>query len=342
MTKRISEEKKASFGVNASIPDPADVAINLPPNSKWDGADEENPTQGSSKIQTPGQPARGSNSRARRSVGSPPKEPNVAQGSSKVSAPGQTMQVTAEDIDLSDDIAALFEGADLSEDFQERAKVIFEAAVVSKINEALEEISEEVEQEIEEAKEALKEEFTEKLDTYLDYVIEQWMQENRLAVTTGIRGELAESFISGLKTLFQEHYVSIPDEELDILEQMAERIEDLEESLNNEIETNIELSERVSEYEKDMILSDVAEGLTDVEASKLETLAEGVSYSDADEFREKLEVLRESYFNTGGKVTGRQSFDFDYEPVELNEETEVPANMKAYTQTISRTVKGKK
>jgi hypothetical protein len=194
----------------------------------------------------------------------------------------------------------MFEGADdLNEEFKEKAATIFEAAVVAKVNEQLEKISTNFEAELAEEVETLQKEMSDNLDQYLDYVVEQWMGENRLAVEQGLKAEMVEDFLRGLKGLFEEHYIEIPDEKVDVVEELAARTEELESKLNEQIEKNVELHGVVEQYKRDQLIESVSASLTDTQKAKFETLAEGIDFSDEETFVNKLSVIKESYFGKG-------------------------------------------
>ncbi len=197
---------------------------------------------------------------------------------------------------IEDDVNALLGGEDLSEEFKAKAKTIFEAALNSKVAEvkvALEEqYSEKLEEGVAEAKAAL----AERVDSYLEYVADEWFTENQLAVENGLKEELTESFLGGMKSLFEEHYVTIPEDKYDVLESMVEKLDDMETKLNEQIEKNIGLNRRLGESVADGILSDVSEGLAETQKEKLASLSESVEFDSEDQYREKLEVLKESYF----------------------------------------------
>ncbi len=244
-----------------------------------------------------------------------------------------------EDIDFSDDVAALFGDEDLSEQFKEKATTIFESAVLSKINEQLEEMAEiaEVQKtlEIEEA----HSEMTDKLDSYLDYVVEQWLTDNRIAVENGIRTEIAEEFMGGLKKLFEESYIEMPEEKVDVLSDLYDEKESLEEELNKELKKNIELSEQIEELHKTTVISELSEGLTDLQAEKMKSLSEGVDFISVDDFAEKIEMLKENYFNSDEEQLTETIFDED-EPLEEEATSpRVTGEMAQYMSAISRTVK---
>ena len=205
-------------------------------------------------------------------------------------------EAEVEEYDIEDDVNALLGGEELSEDFKAKAKTIFEAAINSKVAEIRATIEEEYEsriaEEIAEEKEALQE----RVDSYLEYVSDEWMEENALAIENGLKTELTESFLSGMKSLFEENYVSIPDDKYDVLESMVEKLDDMETKLNEQIEKNIGLNKRLSESVADGILESVSDGLAATQKEKLASLAESVEFESETEYRNKLETLKESYF----------------------------------------------
>ena len=248
-------------------------------------------------------------------------------------------KVEAKDIDLKEDIKALFASDEtLSEEFKDKATVIFESAVVAKINEQLKIYQIDIDKEVTAEKEQIKESFSKKLDEYLDYVVEGWMEENKLAVEKGIKAELTEDFIKGLKDLFTEHYIEIPEEKTDIVEELIQKNEELEAKLDEEIKSNAKLKSDISEATKEAMIDEVCESLTDTQAEKMRVLAESVEYKDDESFVNKLNTIKESYFSKTtekAKVAG----DFD-ESVPLTEETQPERkDMAAYMSAISRTVK---
>lgn len=251
-------------------------------------------------------------------------------------------KVNAEDISIEEDVAALFAGDEsLTEDFKEKAITIFEAAVVSKVNEQLEKYVVDIESEIEAEKAGLKEETIKQLDQYLDYVVENWMEDNRLAVEAGIKAEVTESFINGLKDLFTEHYVDIPDDKVDVVEELAQRADDLESRLNEEIEKNAETKGQMIEFKKAELVAEASESLTETQKEKFSVLAEGVDYIDEDTYIQKLETLKESYFTASESKAVVSDFD-DAEPLEEEVKPSYSdPEMSAYVSTISRTLKSK-
>ena len=204
--------------------------------------------------------------------------------------------IQEEEIDLSQDVQALLEGEELSDEFQDKARTVFEAVVKSRIAEAKEAMSAQYDKTLVEEVAAIKSELTERLDSYLEYVANEWFTENTLQLESGIRGELSESFMTGLKNLFEEHYVNIPDEKYNVLEAMVEKLDDMETKLNEQIESNVSLTKRLSASVSDNILDEVCEGLALSQKEKIATLAEGVEFESEVQYREKLSTLRETYF----------------------------------------------
>ena len=264
------------------------------------------------------------------------KEAIEASDSEEVVAESQEEE--AEELDVNDDINALVAGEDLSEEFQEKAKTIFEAAInskVAKIEEALE--ADHVKALTEEVAE-FKNELTERVDSYLEYVASEWMQENQLAVDQGLKGELSESFMTGLKGLFEEHYVSVPEDKYDVLESMVNKLDEIEDKLNEQIDKNVNLNKRLAESTSDGILSDVSEGLAVTQKEKLASLAESVEFETENDYREKLVTLRNSYFPTK-QVVSNQSDSSDFITEENGQEVQATGHMANYLSTLQRVAK---
>ena len=264
------------------------------------------------------------------------KEAIEASDSEEVVAESQEEE--AEELDVNDDINALVAGEDLSEEFQEKAKTIFEAAInskVAKIEEALE--ADHVKALTEEVTE-FKNELTERVDSYLEYVASEWMQENQLAVDQGLKGELSESFMTGLKGLFEEHYVSVPEDKYDVLESMVNKLDEMEEKLNEQIDRNVNLNKRLAESTSDGILSEVSEGLAVTQKDKLASLAESVEFETENDYREKLVTLRNSYFPTK-QVTSTQSDGSDFITEENGQGVQATGHMANYLSTLQRVAK---
>jgi len=201
-----------------------------------------------------------------------------------------------EEFDIEEDVNALLHGEDLSEEFQEKARIIFESALRSKVNEIRESLEVQYEDKLVEEVQVIKEELEERLDAYLEYVAEEWVDENTLAIETGLKEELTESFLGGLKQLFEEHYVEIPEEKYDVFENMVGKLDDMETKLNEQIEKNIQLNKRLSESVADRIFDEISEGLAATQKEKLASLSESVEFESETEYRGKLETLKESYF----------------------------------------------
>jgi len=250
-------------------------------------------------------------------------------------------KVTSEDIDIREDISALFAADEsLTDEFKDAATTIFEAAVISKVNEQLEKYVVDIESEINEEKERLQEDMTAKLDQYLDYVVEGWMEENKLAVERGIKAELVDDFIGGLKDLFSEHYIEVPEDKVDVVEELAVRAEELEARLDEELKKNSELKASLSEHRKADLFAEACESLTETQKEKFSVLAEGIEFVNEDKFVEKLQTLKNSYFNESVEITATVSDFDDAEPLE--EETSAPRidpEMSQYVNAISRTLK---
>ena len=205
-------------------------------------------------------------------------------------------ETVEEEYDIEEDVNALLEGEELSEEFQEKAKTIFEAAINSKVAQIKEQLEANHEQTLAEEVSSIKEELTNRVDAYLEYVAEEWFTENQLSIQTGLKEELTESFMTGLKGLFEDHYVSIPEDKYNVLESMVEKLDEMETKLNEQIEKNVSLNKRLAESVADGIFEQVSEGLAATQKEKLASLAESVEFESEEEYREKLETLKEAYF----------------------------------------------
>ena len=239
-----------------------------------------------------------------------------------------------ESIDVSADVDALVKDEDLSEEFKSKAATIFEAAVNSKVKEAKKKMMAGYEEKLKEESEKAKGELVEKVDSYLAYVVEEWMKENELALERGIKGEIAEDFISGLKKLFEEHYISVPDEKYDVLEDQASKIESLEKKLNEEIEKNVELNKENSESKRASIVAEMGEDLAETSKEKFNKLAEEVEYKNEEDFKAKVATIKESYF--GAKKEASSDID-DVAVGESTENVDLSKSMAAYTAAITKT-----
>ncbi len=247
--------------------------------------------------------------------------------------PVATEATVEEEIDIEEDVNALLGGEDLSEEFREKAKMVFESALNSKVSEIHEALESQYEIKLEEAREGLKEALTDRVDSYLEYVAEEWMTENELAIEHGLKTEMTESFLSGMKGLFEEHYVTIPEDKYDVLESMVEKLDDMETKLNEQIDKNIGLNQRLSESVSDNILDQVSEGLAVTQKEKLSSLAESVEFESEEEYREKLETLKESYFSKAptAKSEAPQTLS---EGVDTTD-APVASSMEAYLRTLN-------
>ena len=239
-------------------------------------------------------------------------------------------QIISAEVDYSDDISALSEGEQLSEEFTSKAKTIFETVVKAKLTAVVETMQEQYKTDLAEEVTEIREELTQRVDSYLEYVAEEWVEENALQIESGIKSELSESFMTGLKGLFEEHYVEIPEDKYDVLEGMVERLDEMESKLNEQIERNVQLNHRLSEAVSDTIFNEVTEGLALTQKEKLASLAEGVEFGSESDYREKLETLKESYFP-------RNTASAQKEEVLIQENVEEysPA-MNSYLRAISK------
>ena len=245
---------------------------------------------------------------------------------------------TKEETSVDEDVEALLQGEELSEEFQAKAKTIFEAAINSKVAAVKEELEADHIKAIKEETAELKADLTERTDSYLEYVADEWMQENKLAVDQGIKAELSESFMTGLKSLFEEHYVSIPEDKYDVLESMVNKLDDMESKLNEQIERNVALNRRLAESTSDGILSEVSEGLAVTQKEKLASLAESVEFESEADYREKLVTLRESYFPTVATSAQRDNSENISEESSPSEKN-VSGSMANYLSTMNRVIK---
>ena len=252
-------------------------------------------------------------------------------------------RITAADLDLSEDIDAMFSNEDLSEDFQTKAKTIFEAAVLVQVNNKLDELEEAFKQELSESIETNEAELTNKIDEYLNYVVTEWMETNELAVERGLRTEIAEEFIGGLQNLFVENYIDVPADKADVLDELATEIDELKAALNEQIEANIDLQNANVEAVCESILVDELSELADSQVEKVAALAENVTFEDADQYREAINILKESYLPQAVETT-EDDTDVDEDLAESIEETEEPVaqldeSMAAYVRTLGGQLK---
>ena len=257
----------------------------------------------------------------------------------EVVAEAEVEEEVIEEVNIEDDVNALLGGEELSEEFREKAKLVFETALNSKVSEVKEALEAKYQETLEEKIAEEKTALSERVDSYLEYVADEWFTENTLAVEQGLKTELTESFLSGMKGLFEEHYVSIPEDKYDVLESMVNKLDDMEEKLNEQIDKNVGLTKRLAESKSDGILSDVSEGLAVTQKDKLASLAESVEFESESDYREKLVTLRNSYFPTR-QVASTPSDDSEM----LSEESNASAakstgTMANYLTTLQRITK---
>ena len=251
-------------------------------------------------------------------------------------------EVVEEDFNIEEDVNALLAGEELSEEFQEKARTIFEAAIKSKVAEIKESLQEAYEAALVEEIGAIKSELTERLDAYLEYVADEWFQENALAVEHGLKTEMTESFLSGMKQLFEDHYVSVPEDRYDVIESMVDKLDEMESKLNEQIQRNVALNRRLAESVADVIFAEVAEGLALSQKDKLASLAENVEFESEADYREKLVTLRESYFPSHAGTQRSATENLSEEVTQTEQEAlneSVSPMMAAYLQTLSRASK---
>jgi hypothetical protein len=245
-----------------------------------------------------------------------------------------------EEFDIEEDVNALLAGEELSEEFQEKARTIFETAIKSKVAEIKEELQATYEVALVEEIEAIKEGLTDRVDAYLEYVADEWIAENALAVEHGLKTEMTESFLQGMKSLFEDHYVSIPEDRYDVIESMVDKLDEMEGKLNEQIERNVALNRRLAESVADVIFADVTEGLALSQKDKLASLAENVEFDSEANYREKLVTLRESYFPVKSTSAQRDDSENLSESTDVqNQQSQVSGSMAAYLQTLGRVAK---
>ena len=242
-------------------------------------------------------------------------------------------------IDVEEDLTALLEGEELSEEFQNKARTIFEAAIKTKISEVKSELQEQYEKTIVEEVASVKAELAERVDAYLEYVSDEWMSENKLAVEAGLKTEMTESFLVGMKSLFEDHYVTIPEDKYDVLNSMVEKLDEMEGKLNEQINKNVALNKRLAESTSDVILADVSEGLAVTQKDKLASLAESVEFDGEDNYREKLVTLRNSYFPANPGAPKQQTENLSEGAETGHQQPAVTGSMESYLKAISRSVK---
>ena len=262
---------------------------------------------------------------------------NVIEHEEEVVAESESEQ-EEEMIDVEQDIQALLEGEELSEEFQNKARTIFEAAIRTKLSEIKEQVKVSYEEKLVEEVASIKEELKDRVDSYLEYVADEWVQENKIAIEHGLKSEMTESFLEGMRGLFEEHYVTIPEEKYDVIESMVDKLDEMEGKLNEQIEKNVALNRRLAESSADVVFGEVTEGLATSQKEKLATLVENVEFESETDYREKLVTLKESYFPSNAGAQRDKSEN-------LSEETSTPnyqdisSSMEHYLQTLNRVSK---
>lgn len=267
--------------------------------------------------------------------GAAPNYKTMADATAVVNMPASSGNVAKEEVDMRSELNSIF-GEDLSEDFRTKATSIFEAAVIARVNTEMEVIAQRLQEEKDQEVEELAEQLVEKVDSFLNYVVEQWLEENTLAVDKGLRSEIAEDFISGLKTLFQEHYIDVPEEKYDVIDELQTKAGELEDRLNSTLEENMSLSKEVTELKKGLILGEMTGDLADTESEKLARLLEGVSFDSEELFREKLKVIKENYFPKTQKSSPEEQILTEEAPMQDTSDV-----MARYAQALSRAVKAR-
>jgi hypothetical protein len=280
-------------------------------------------------------------------------EEEVEETKSKKESWKKGKKVTKEDIDVAEHMDAMLSGQELTEDFRDKAKTIFEAAVLEKINEEVDRLDAQYEETLEENVAEIRTEVSEKVDEYLTYVAKEWLEENKLAVENGLKLEIMENFIKGLKSVFVENYIDIPEEKIDLYQESQTKLEDTESKLNEQIEKNVKLVKEINETRRVIALRDLTEGLTDTQKDKIASLAEGVEYTSDEEYREKVAIIKENYFPKSGVVTESTDTETSTEsviteetdtaledsPAVIKEESEKQVRSSAmdiYTETLTR------
>ena len=350
-----TKQSKTAVNANAASGDSAlpkegsnaagvDTPGNNPPFEDLGGPTPDNysPTNDSAKLKTPGKTLKQVkdvvNKGAKPAMPMQKEEEEMETDATLEEAPEVTDEVvdadeveeTIAEYDMEEDVNALLGGEELSEEFRAKAKTIFEAAINSKVAAIQQSIEEEYAEKLSEQIEEAKAELAERVDSYLEYVADEWFEENSLAVENGLKTEMTESFLEGMKSLFEEHYVQIPEDKYDVLESMVEKLDDMETKLNEQIEKNITLNGRLAESVADGILDEVSDGLAATQKEKLSSLAESVEFESEEEYREKLETLKESYFTSKPSTARTETLS---EGVD-HADADVSGTMAAYLKTM--------
>jgi len=246
---------------------------------------------------------------------------------------------TQKTLNVEEDINAIFSGENLSEEFKNNAKAIFEAAVLSNVNEQVKKLEEDFQQKLDEQVATVTENMVSKVDEYLEYVVSEWMEENKLAIESGIKSEIVEDFMVGLKNLFTEHYIDIPEEKVDMVEELAIKVQELEGELDKVVTENVNLNSAIGNYKRDSILSDVAEGLSEVQSAKLQSLAEGIEFVSEEDYKEKLNLTKKKYFSEQKDNNAVTSAKDQFATVDSSEEQQLSPIMENYVKNISKILK---
>ena len=351
-----TKQSKTAVNANAASGDSAlpkegsnaagvDTPGNNPPFEDLGGPTPDNysPTNDSAKLKTPGKTLKQVrdvvNKGAKPAMPMQKEEEEMETDATLEEAPEVTDEVvdadeveeTIAEYDMEEDVNALLGGEELSEEFRAKAKTIFEAAINSKVAAIQQSIEEEYAEKLSEQIEEAKADLAERVDSYLEYVADEWFEENSLAVENGLKTEMTESFLEGMKSLFEEHYVQIPEDKYDVLESMVEKLDDMETKLNEQIEKNITLNGRLAESVADGILENVSDGLAATQKEKLASLAESVEFESEEEYREKLETLKESYFTSKPSNARTETLSEGVDQAGV----EVAGSMAGYLKTLS-------
>ena len=299
--------------------DAVDLGGPTPQNSK--------PTDDSEKIDA---------TKAAKSATAPTTKPSDASPDTQLKMKKEETEIEAEEgelvVDVQEDINALFaDDSTISEDFKQKATTIFEARLTDRVQQIEEQMEQRYASMLEEAVDSIKTDLEDKVNDYLSYVVENWMQDNEIAIETGLRSELTEEFISGLRNLFAEHYIDVPAEKVDVVEELATRNQELETRLNEEIERNIEVKRALVESYKEHIVNEVTDGLTDTQVEKIKSLAESVEFSTEEEYRTKLETIRENYFPSGVKKADEEQLH-----EQVTDSTEKPVITDNYVAAVTQ------
>jgi hypothetical protein len=265
------------------------------------------------------------------------KEDEILDDEEMIEEDQEIVDEVVDEVDIEEDVNALLGGEELSEQFREKAKIIFEAALKSKVAEVKESLEEQYAAKLEEQVAEAKEELAERVDSYLEYVSDEWFTENALVIEHALKTEMTESFLHGMRSLFEEHYVSIPDEKYDVVESMVNKLDEMETKLNEQIEKNISLNKRLAESVADGVLDQVSEGLAQTQKEKLASLAESVEFESEETYREKLETLKESYF-ASKKESAAAKTETLSEGVDNAAPESYSNSMSAYLRTLGSTL----